>query len=251
MQLSSAPESGTRRDQAGLVHRFAALLNRTLETASPAEVIAEALLSVAPGRLAVVSSFGTESAVLLKHVAEVDRSIPVLFIDTGWLFEETLAYRDTLTRILGLSDVRTITPRARVVAAKDPDKDLWSRDSDACCALRKVDPLANELDAFDAWVNGRKRYQGGERGTLDIVEVEGPRLKFNPLARVTRADIEATFEDHGLPRHPLETRGFGSIGCMPCTRRLAPGETMRAGRWGGQRTECGIHTRILSAAEGG
>ena len=172
----------------------------------------------------MASSFGIESATLLKIVADVDPSIPVVFLDTGWLFPETLAYRDTLVARLGLTDVRTITPSAAALAQKDPERDLWAVDPDACCYLRKVEPLGDVLNDFDAWINGRKRYQGGQRSGIPAVEVEGSRLKFNPLARVTPAEITKMFKSWNLPRHPLAGQGFTSLGCMPCTRRTNPGD---------------------------
>jgi phosphoadenosine phosphosulfate reductase len=225
----------------------AAELDRALAVASPARIIAEAIRTVPRGRLAVVSSFGTESAVLLKYLADVDPTVPVLFLDTGWLFPETLAYRDTITAKLGLTDVRTLVPAEPDIERKDPQRDLWHSDPDACCALRKVAPLASALAPFDAWVTGRKRYQGGERTRLPVVEPEGRRLKFNPLARVTQADLDAEFTASGLPSHPLAAVGFSSVGCMPCTSRAEPGEGARAGRWRGRgKTECGIHSNAAS-----
>lgn len=194
------------------------------------------------GRIALVSSFGAESAVLLDLVAQVDRSLPVVFLDTGKLFGETLRYRDALVRRLGLSDVRVIGPDPAAVAAADPQGILWTRDHDRCCHVRKVEPLARALAPFDAWISGRKRYQGGSRAQLPRVEADGPRVKINPLADWTRADLDRAFHDRDLPRHPLEEDGFLSIGCMPCTDRVAPGEDIRAGRWrNAAKTECGIH----------
>jgi phosphoadenosine phosphosulfate reductase len=223
----------------------AARLSEKLATASPGKVIAEALRTVGRDRLAVASSFGTESATLLKIVADVDPSIPILFLDTGWLFPETLSYRDALIARLGLTDVRTITPSADRLAQADPLRGLYASDPDACCYLRKVEPLGAALNGFDAWINGRKRYQGGLRTGIKAVEVEGPRLKFNPLARVTPAEIVAMFKSWELPRHPLAGQGFTSLGCMPCTRRANPGDSARAGRWAdGEKTECGIHNRM-------
>src|ERR1700691_6233898 len=156
-----------------------------LASASPHEIIEAGALAT-PGRLAVVSSFGTESAVLLKFVADVDPTLPVLFLDTLWLFKETLLYRDALVARLGLTDVRTITPSPSALALHDPKRELCFRDRDACCGIRKVDPLAGELEEFDGWMSGRKRYQGGDRAALAVVEANGPRLKFNPLAKLTR-----------------------------------------------------------------
>jgi phosphoadenosine phosphosulfate reductase len=221
----------------------AAALNRYLGDAQPAEIVRTALDLVGRERLAVVSSFGIESAALLKIVADVDPAIPVLLLDTGWLFPETHAHRDAIVAKLGLTDVRAISPDAGALAKRDPDADLWSTDADACCALRKVEPLANALSPFAAWINGRKRYHGGERARIMVVEQDGTRLKFNPLARVTASEVVAIAAAAGLPRHPLEAVGFKSVGCMPCTRRSRPGESMRAGRWSGTgKSECGIHT---------
>jgi phosphoadenosine phosphosulfate reductase len=223
----------------------AAKLSEKLAHAPPAEIVAEAWRVAGEGRLAVASSFGIESATLLKIVADVDPSIPVLFLDTGWLFPETLAYRETLVARLGLTDVRIIKPSAEALAEKDPARDLWAVDPDACCYLRKVEPLGSVLSGFDAWINGRKRYQGGMRAGIPAVEVEGPRLKFNPLAHVTPAEIVTMSTAWDLPRHPLAGQGFTSLGCMPCTRRANPGDSARAGRWSNsEKTECGIHNRL-------
>jgi phosphoadenosine phosphosulfate reductase len=220
----------------------AAELDRVLTTASPAEIIAAAVTRVGRDKLAVVSSFGTESAALLKITADVDPAIPVVFLDTGWLFEETLAYRDTLTSLLGLKDVRTIHPLDENLVREDKDRDLWFSNPDQCCFIRKVEPLARALKPFDAWVNGRKRFQGGDRAAIPVVEVDGARLKFNPLANVSQDELKALYATMNLPPHPLVASGFSSIGCMPCTSRTQPGEDPRAGRWRGRgKTECGIH----------
>jgi phosphoadenosine phosphosulfate reductase len=218
-------------------------LNRALRAASPAEIIETALKSVGRERLALVSSFGTESAALLKVMADVDPAIPVIFLDTGWLFEETLAYRDTLIETLGLTDVRSIKPLDETLTREDPDRDLWFSDPDACCRIRKVEPLARALKPFSAWINGRKRFQGGARADIPVVEEDGVRLKFNPFANASPEEIEAIYKLAKLPPHPLVASGYLSVGCMPCTSRAAPGEDARAGRWRGRaKTECGIHT---------
>jgi len=195
-----------------------------------------------PGRIALVSSFGAESAVLLDLVAGIDRATPVIFLDTGKLFPETLAYRDELVERLGLGDVREIRPPVDLLAARDPGGELWRRDPDACCALRKVAPLAKALAGFDAWITGRKRHHGAARVALDAIEAVDGRIKINPLADWSAARIEAETAARGLPRHPLQDLGFASIGCVTCTRRLERGEAARAGRWAGlAKTECGIH----------
>jgi phosphoadenosine phosphosulfate reductase len=214
-----------------------------LRGASPAEVIAKALQAVGREHLAVVSSFGTESAALLKVMADVDAAIPVIFLDTGWLFEETLAYRDTLIQTLGLRDVRSIKPLQETLSREDPERELWFSNPDACCRIRKVEPLARALAPFTAWINGRKRFQGGLRAAIPVVEQDGARLKFNPFADISREEIEAIYKLSNLPPHPLAASGYLSVGCMPCTSRTAPDEDARAGRWRGRgKTECGIHT---------
>ncbi|HEV7409051.1 MAG TPA: phosphoadenylyl-sulfate reductase [Bradyrhizobium sp.] len=218
-------------------------LDRALRDASPAQVIARALQTVGREHLAVVSSFGTESAALLKVMTEVDAAIPVIFLDTGWLFEETLAYRDTLIETLGLRDVRSIKPQDETLSREDPDRELWFSNPDACCRIRKVEPLARALAPFTGWINGRKRFQGGLRAALPVVEQDGARLKFNPFANTSREDIEAIYKLSNLPPHPLAASGYLSVGCMPCTSRTSPDEDARAGRWRGRaKTECGIHT---------
>ncbi|WP_315783480.1 MULTISPECIES: phosphoadenylyl-sulfate reductase [unclassified Bradyrhizobium] len=225
-----------------------ASLDAALRTASPQEVIAAALQAIGRERLAVVSSFGSESAALLKVTADVDPAIPVIFLDTGHMFAETLAYRDRLIEILGLRDVRSIKPDAAALAREDADNELWFSDPDACCRIRKVEPLARALAPFAAWINGRKRFQGGLRAAIPVVEQDGARVKFNPFANVTRDDIADIYRSADLPQHPLVAAGFRSIGCMPCTSRSDHGEDERAGRWRGRdKTECGIHTVATSA----
>jgi phosphoadenosine phosphosulfate reductase len=225
----------------------AEVLDRALREASPAKVIETALETVGREHLALVSSFGTESAALLKVMADVDPAIPVIFLDTGWLFEETLAYRDTLIATLGLRDVRSIKPSEETLTREDPDRELWFSDPDACCRIRKVEPLARALSPFSAWINGRKRFQAGARAEIPVVEDDGAKLKFNPFANVLREEIEAIYRLAKLPPHPLVASGYLSVGCMPCSSRTAPGEDERAGRWRGRaKTECGIHTMKTS-----
>ena len=194
------------------------------------------------GRIALVSSFGPEAAVLLHLVAQIDRAVPVIIVDTGKLFGETLRYRDALVRRLGFSDVRSAEPDAPALALHVPDGTLFRRDPDACCRLRKVEPLERALEGFSAWINGRKRFQGGLREAIPVVERAGRRIKFNPLARWSAHEIDAYFTAYDLPRHPLEADGYRSIGCMPCTSPVASGEDARAGRWRGTgKAECGLH----------
>lgn len=202
------------------------------------------------GRIALVSSFGAESAVLLHLVARADPALPVLFLDTGKLFPETLAYRDGLVEQLGLRDVRSIPPDPAALAARDAFGGLWAFNPDACCTLRKVEPLAAALAPFAVWLNGRKRAHGSGRAVLPLAEATADgRLKVNPLAAWDAGAVEAWRVAHGLPAHPLAASGYSSIGCRTCTSPVAAGESTRAGRWRGTgKTECGIH--IPQAAPG-
>jgi phosphoadenosine phosphosulfate reductase len=194
------------------------------------------------GRTAVVSSFGAESAVLLHLVSQIDAATPVLFLNTGKLFGETLRYRDRLQDVLGLEDIRSLSPGLDTRRALDPEGSLWSRDTDACCGFRKVAPLALALKPFAAQITGRKRFQTRERGLMQPVEWFDGRYRFNPLWQWTQDDLRAYAATHRLPAHPLVADGYPSIGCMPCTRRVASGEDYRAGRWAGlDKDECGIH----------
>ncbi|MBK8175350.1 MAG: phosphoadenylyl-sulfate reductase [Rhodospirillales bacterium] len=196
------------------------------------------------GRIALVSSFGAEAAVLLHLVATIAPSTPVIFLNTGKLFGETLRYCQRLTNLLGLTDVRGVKPDEDKIAAFDPDGVLWYGNPDMCCYLRKVEPLDHALKGFDAWITGRKGFHGGKRANLPRIEVnlDDGRIKINPLADWSKDDLEAYFARHDLPRHELEEQGFLSIGCMTSNDRVAPGHDVPAGRWRGRdKTECGIH----------
>ena len=201
-----------------------------------------ALLPELGGRVAAVSSFGAESAVLLHLVASVDKAVPVIFVNTQKMFGETLAYRDELAERLGLTDLRVHRPDPFRLAARDPTSLRWSFDPDGCCDLRKVEPLRRALVPFDAWLSGRKAFQGRTRTALPVFEIDEGKLKINPLADWDKARLDAYFAAHDLPRHPLEAQGFASVGCVPCTTKVGPGEDPRSGRWRGwDKTECGIH----------
>jgi phosphoadenosine phosphosulfate reductase len=243
MQAVREPVVGAPSDPATL----AAALNAELRDATPQEILKVALERFV-GRVALVSSFGAESAVLLHMLSELDPGAPVLFLDTGHLFGQTLDYRKSLTARLGLTDVRDLRPSYQDLATQDPKADLWKTDTDACCAIRKVAPLDRVLlPDFDAWITGRKRFHGGARLSLPVVEAgaEG-KIKFNPLANWNKAQLDAYMAEHELPPHPLVEFGYPSVGCWPCTKPVeAEGEVsdIRAGRWAGsEKTECGIHT---------
>ena len=217
----------------------------------PAEAAIRAVLGRFAGRAALVSSFGTQSVVLLHLVAAVDRAVPIIFLDTGKLFPETLRHRDAVVARLGLTDVRSVQPDPRMLAQQDPLGGLWASDPDACCGLRKVVPQACALEGFDLILTGRKRYQTLVRARLPILEATPDgRLRCNPLADWDAASIEAYRLAQGLPAHPLAAAGYPSIGCHHCTDRVMPGEDARAGRWRGRgKSECGMHPRAETGPE--
>lgn len=206
-------------------------------------VLEHALKDAEVGKIALVSSFGAESVVLLHLVSIMDRHLPVLFIDTEMLFAETLAYQLELTDRLRLTNVQTIKARREDIFLRDNESVLHLHDPDACCHLRKVEPLENALAPYDAWITGRKRYQGATRADLDFFENEGDiRIKVNPLVHWATADLQEYIAENRLPRHPLVAKGYPSIGCAPCTTRVNDGEDPRAGRWRNlEKEECGIH----------
>lgn len=207
------------------------------------EILRVAIREEFPGRIALVSSFGAESAALLSLVAKIDPSIPVIFLDTGKHFAQTLSYRKKLASRLGLTDIRDIHPSTDDIAVRDSSGDLWKRNADACCTMRKVEPLTSALDDFDAWITGRKQFHGGGRVNLPAFEASSSHIKVNPLIRWSKPDIDAYFEAEDLPAHPLTAQGYPSIGCWPCTHP-ASSDDVRAGRWrGAAKTECGIHGR--------
>lgn len=217
-------------------------LNEHYSDAHPIEILRAAVTVMFPSRVALVSSFGSESAILLQFMAKIDASIPILFLDTGKHFDETLMYRDILADRFGFSDLRSLEPDPVALGQHDPYGLLWSTNPDLCCRLRKVDPLSRALEPFDAWITGRKRYQGGTRASLPIFESLDGRTKVNPFAHWRSQDIDAAFEEYRLPRHPLFHDGFRSVGCRPCTTRVTDATDDRSGRWAGlDKTECGIH----------
>ena len=239
------------RDRINAGPRFtehdAVRLNRMFRGSSTQEMLQSVLRDNLAGEIAVVSSFGAESAVLLHLVAQVDRGVPVLFLETGKHFAETLAYRDHLVEILGLKNLVNLYPCLGELEARDETGLRWSYDPDGCCEMRKVKPLARALAGYDATFTGRKAFQAATRANLPRFEVDTSdaqgRLKINPLIDWSAEDLAAYIAEHDLPAHPLVAQGYPSIGCSPCTSKVAPGEDPRSGRWKGwDKTECGIHT---------
>ena len=219
--------------------------NRAFKEKDAQDVMQHALTQL--GQTKLISSFGAESVVLLHMAAQVDPDVAVVFIDTELLFPETLVYQQQVAQLVGLTNVETIRASRGAVFERDNENLLHLHDPDACCQLRKTEPLQKALKGVDAWVTGRKRSQGGERAVLDYFELERPhgalpRIKANPLAYWDRNDLQTYMKQHNLPRHPLVAQGYPSIGCTPCTTRVNDGEDPRAGRWRHQsKSECGIH----------
>lgn len=219
-----------------------ARLNGELRDASAQTILRASILREWLGEITYVSSFGAESAVMLALIADVNPDLPIVFMDTGMHFPQTLDYKEQLIERLGLSNVRDIPPAEDERLIEDPKNTLWKTDTDACCALRKVRPLEPALEGFDAWITGRKRFHGGARLSLPVFEHANGRFKVNPLAGWTQEDVQAYFKRRELPRHPLQAQGYPSIGCWPCTKPAADPTDIRSGRWAGQdKSECGLH----------
>lgn len=230
--------------------KLAAALNERFGHLPAREIVAVAVdLFREAGGIAAISSFGADSAALLHILAEADPALPVAFLDTGQHFGETLDYRDQLAADLGLSNIVVVKPRDELVAADDPDGILHRSDTDRCCAIRKVEPMARAIAPYRAWFTGRKRNQASTRAAMPVFEAVGPRIRVNPLARWTTQDQAAYMEKHALRQNPLVAFGYLSIGCFPCTAPVQPGEDPRSGRWSGKaKTECGIHLGGLETA---
>jgi len=221
---------------------FLARLNAKYEKLPPAEIIADALAQEWFPRPVVVTSFGAEAVVLLHMTSRAKADIPVIFIDTGKLFGETLRYRDRLQHVLGLEDVRTVGPRLSEIEQYDPMGLLNQESPEMCCNIRKTKVLARALTPFDSWINGRKRFQNNSRGSLRIIEFEQERMKLTPLANWSAQDLKDYAIKNALPLHPLVKQGYPSIGCFPCTSKVTHEDDARSGRWPGKsKTECGIH----------
>ncbi|MBI5069605.1 MAG: phosphoadenylyl-sulfate reductase [Deltaproteobacteria bacterium] len=219
-----------------------------LEERPPQEILALAAERFAP-RLTFATGFGREGCALVDMVARFHLAVDLFTLDTGVLFPETYALWSRLERHYGLT-IRAVRPRFTLAEADQVHR-LWESDPDRCCELRKVTPLRAELSSFDAWVTAIRREQTPERAGARPVEWDAKfgLVKVNPLVRWTEADLDAYLTRHGVPVNPLHAQGYPSIGCQPCTTKVAAGEDPRAGRWRGrEKTECGLHTRHAWAA---
>ncbi|WP_189484712.1 phosphoadenylyl-sulfate reductase [Asticcacaulis endophyticus] len=224
----------------------AAKLSARYENWAAADILRDAIEHEFIGSIALSSSFGADSAVMLHLVSQINSDLPVIFLDTDRHFFQTLQYRDQLAKILGLTNLINLKADKAEEQDFDPKGNLWKLAPDACCALRKVRPLNRITDDYTAWITGRKRHQAATRANMPIVEWDGRNFKVNPLANWTADDIADYIETHALPAHPLVEQGYPSIGCFTCTKPVEVGEDARAGRWAGQdKTECGIHKPIF------
>ena len=218
-------------------------VNRELQQAAPEAILAWTWKRFQPDVL-LTCSFQHDGVVLAHMLRDIASEVPVVFINTGFHFPETLAYRDEIVSRFGLRliELHPIMPRDEFAARHGLD--LYARNPDLCCHINKVEPLRRYLPGMRAWINGRRRDQASTRQGIPIVEAyrEGP-YKINPLASWNSRDTFYYMERHDIPTHPLFERGYASIGCAPCTRPVLAGEDERAGRWAGQaKTECGLHT---------
>jgi len=245
--VSTIPTDTVAPDPNDPAQLRAAALAAELEGQEPADILRIALKREFAGEIALVSSFGAESIVLLHLAAQIDKNAPVIFIDTDRHFAQTLQYKDDVVARLGLTNVTTVGPDPVEAKARDPKGDLWKTDPDACCELRKVIPNETALAPYVAWISGRKRHHGAIRAQLPVIEHDGVHFKVNPLVAWGPQEIAAYMKAHDLPPHPLVAEGYPSIGCWPCTSP-SEGTDARAGRWAGSgKTECGIHRAAPAA----
>ena len=202
-------------------------------------------------QVAVTSSFQSQSVPLLHLISRYCPELTVLFIDTGYHFQETLAYRNKLTMLFQLN-LRTVRAELTPQEFEFQHGKLYQIDPDECCQRRKVIPLEKALTDYTAWITGIRHDQTNLRQDAEIIEYQGSLVKINPMIDWTHDEIEDYIDKYDLPRHPLETRGYQSIGCYPCTQAVSSPNNYRSGRWlGFNKTECGIHTITFSEASAG
>ncbi|MBI4367968.1 MAG: phosphoadenylyl-sulfate reductase [Candidatus Omnitrophica bacterium] len=221
-------------------------LNARFEKAQPEEILRWAIETFSP-KIAVTSSFQTESVALLDMVSKINPAIQILFLETGWHFPGTLAFKSEIVKRLGLTNVTDLKadPKKREAFNAKTGGKPYEADPDRCCQINKVEPLEEALKGLDAWVSGIRRSQSETRKDIKIIEAYQGLFKINPLANATSGDIWWYLKEHNLPKHPLFDKGYLSIGCWPCTRPVQPGDDERSGRWAGkEKTECGIHTSM-------
>jgi phosphoadenosine phosphosulfate reductase len=231
-------------------------LNATFEAAPPQDIIRWALEDSGLGRIAVASAFQAEGTAIIHMAVGIRQDVPILFLETGFHFAETLAFKERLTEMLGLNVIDVIGEETVESQANTFGPRLYERDPKLCCELNKVIPLNRAFADLDSWITGMRRDSAWTRKNtpiLSFTELDSGQklLKVNPIANWTRRDAWAYLKDHDIPHHPLYDLGYASIGCAPCTRVVFPDEDERAGRWSGLlKTECGIHVREAASQAG-
>ena len=227
-------------------------LNDQFEKIQPQEILRWAIEEFRP-RIALTSSFQTESVVLLHMVSQINPSLKIFFLETGWHFKETLDFKNEVVKHLGLTNVINLKADSKKKETFDAQTGgkPYEVNPDYCCQINKVQPLEEVLKDLDAWISGIRRSQSRARKDIKILEeYQSGLFKINPLANVTSGDIWWYIKEHNLPKHPLFDKGYLSIGCWPCTKPVQPGDDERSGRWAGkEKTECGIHTFMKPKGE--
>tara|TARA_Y100000589_G_scaffold284108_1_gene282742 strand:- start:158 stop:850 length:693 start_codon:yes stop_codon:yes gene_type:complete len=216
-------------------------LNREFHSSTPYEIVKKSK-SLFGDRIVYVSSFGTESAVILHIISKIDKNFPIILLNTNFLFDQTLNYKNKLINLFKFENFLEVLPNNSDLKKFDPKNTLWQKDVEKCCNLRKVKPLDRILKNYDAWISGRKTYQGGERKDLRPFESNNGKIVVNPLANFGQKSVFQYFKNYNLPKHPLLEEGYFSIGCTHCTHKSSDVKDPRSGRWASnKKTECGIH----------
>ncbi len=220
-------------------------LNEDNKNLLPQNILEDSINNIFRKKMVYVCSFGTESAIILHMISEIDRSFPIILLNTNYLFKETIKYKDYLISKLKFSNFKEISPAAEDLKINDSKGTLWKENPDLCCNIRKVLPLQKELKKYDAWVSGRKSYHEGERKNLNFFEYINQKIVINPLAKVNQNFIDSYFKKNNLDRHPLYEFGYMSVGCTHCTIKSSSFDNPRSGRWAEKnKTECGIHYNL-------
>ena len=220
-------------------------LNDDCKNSLPQNILENSINNIFKKKMVYVCSFGTESAIILHMVSEIDKSLPIILLNTNYLFKETIEYKDYLINKFKFSNFKEIYPSIKDLKINDSEGKLWKEDPDLCCNIRKVLPLQKELKKYDAWVSGRKSYHAGERTNLKFFEYINEKIVVNPLANVNRNFVDSYFKKHDIERHPLFESGYLSLGCTHCTVKTSMIDSPRSGRWADKiKTECGIHYNL-------
>ncbi|MEX2275721.1 MAG: phosphoadenylyl-sulfate reductase [Actinomycetota bacterium] len=227
-----------------------ATLNARFETAHPSEILRWALEGSGLERIAIASAFQADGTVAMHLATAIRPDVPILFLETGFQFAETLAFKEQMVQRLGLNVIDLVGRHTVEQQEREHGPRLYERDPEHCCEMNKVRPMFEALRGLDAWITAFRRDSSPTRANapiLDLYDLEPgrPMLKINPMATWTRRDVWQYLKEYDLPHNPLYDLGYTSIGCAPCTRMRNPGEPERAGRWAGKsKWECGIHDRL-------